>query len=327
MDKAERAALDQPIPRQQKYDAVLQKMGEDYSVDEIHNMRDEVNSDGEEMAQVDSEPNSGDDKRSEEEFDASAALASGNSDDDEESDEEGQPQVTDEQAEAIIEMRTQMTVLQSASDNLRSAGLIREAVLMEQRLAAERKRHRSLLKTKPELADSFLRLRKAEAEEWRRERHRTTMLNQQAKEAAAAVAAKNAAQADLNNLKRKLAEIEGQREAAQSMRRFTLGMLGEGTPNAGGAKGRNNRFQLMDRLKNLRAGLSGAQINEYHWWREAWDKKMLEVHGAAWPAMFGSWMKAVQEDPKSNAFSLFMFTETQRVLSDVKGLAVPGIGK
>ena len=139
MDKAERAALDQPIPGQQTYDAVLQKMGEDYSVDEIHNMRDEVNSDGEEMAHVDAEPNSDDDKRSEEEFDASAALASGNSDDDEESDEEGQPQVTDEQAEAIIEMRTQMTVLQSASDNLRAAGLMRDAVQMDQRLAAARK--------------------------------------------------------------------------------------------------------------------------------------------------------------------------------------------
>ena len=221
MDKAERAALDQSIPRQQKYGMVLQKMGEGYSVDEIHNMRDEVNSDGEEMAQVDSEPNSDDDKRSEEEFDASAALASGNSHDDEETDGEGQPQMTDEQAAAIIEMRTQMTVLQSASDNLRAAGLMREAVLMDQRLAAERKRHRSLLKTKPELADSFPRLRKAEAEEWRRERHRTAMLNQQAKEAAAAVAAKNAAQADLNNLKRKLAEIEGQKEAASCMRRFS----------------------------------------------------------------------------------------------------------
>ena len=125
MDKAERQALDQPIPRQQKYDAVLEKMGEDYSVDEIHKICDEVNSDGEEMAQVDSGPNSDDDKRSEEEFDASAALASGNSDDDEESDGEGQPQMIDEQAEAIIEMRTQMTVLQSASDNLRAAGLMR----------------------------------------------------------------------------------------------------------------------------------------------------------------------------------------------------------
>ena len=54
---------------------------------------------------------------------------------------------------------------------------------------------------------------------------------------------------------------------------------------------------------------------------------MLEVHGAAWPAMFASWMKAAQKDPRSNAFSLFMFTDTQRLLTDVKGLAVPGNGQ
>ena len=89
-------------------------------------------------------------------------------------------------------------------------------------------------------------------------------------------------------------------------------------------KGKQVRFEILDRLSKLGAGLSPAQKNDYVWWKESWDAAMLTLHTANWEETFMSWMQHLLDDTKSNAFSLFMFSETQRVLPGVRRLEVPG---
>ena len=51
--------------------------------------------------------------------------------------------------------------------------------------------------------------------------------------------------------------------------KLTLDALGEGSPNAGGAKARKNRFEVLDRLSRLKAGLSAGQKNDWSWFKES----------------------------------------------------------
>ena len=58
--------------------------------------------------------------------------------------------------------------------------------------------------------------------------------------------------------------MEGIRACKHAMKSFTPQELGEGNQNAGGAKARSRRFEVLDRLAPLRAGLSPAQKNDWH---------------------------------------------------------------
>ena len=60
------------------------------------------------------------------------------------------------------------------------------------------------------------------------------------------------------------------------------------------------------------------------WFKEAWDKAMVTEHGADWPELFATWMQEVLTDPRSNAFSIFVYDETCRVFQGAAALQVPG---
>ena len=115
--------------------------------------------------------------------------------------------------------------------------------------------------------------------------------------------------------------MEGIRECKHAVRNFTLADLGEGSNNAGGAKAKMRRFEVLDRLKRLRAGLSPAQKND---WQENWDREMVTAHGQHWASLFAGWMKKVLDDERSNAFSMFVHNETCRVFHGTVALQVPG---
>ena len=118
--------------------------------------------------------------------------------------------------------------------------------------------------------------------------------------------------------------MEGIRECKHAVKSFTLTELGEGSNNAGGAKARGRRFEVLDRLKRLRAGLSPAQKNDWQWFKENWDREMVTEHGQHWASLFAGWMKNVLDDKRSNAFSMFVHKETCRVFHAELALHVPG---
>ena len=135
---------------------------------------------------------------------------------------------------------------------------------------------------------------------------------------------KEAAQ-KLQRKRRKLQELENATACKHAIKSFMLEDLGKGANNAWARnKGRKNRWEVLDRLSRLQAGLSPGQRNDWPWFKDAWDKAMLTEHKADWPELFATWMQEVLNDNRSNAFSIFVHTETCRVFGGAAALQIPG---
>ena len=92
------------------------------------------------------------------------------------------------------------------------------------------------------------------------------------------------------------------------------------------APAEKRRRDVLDRLLRSCGGLSPAQKNEFTWWKDAWDKKMLEEHEDEWPRVFAEWVQKVLADFEKgvgNAFSVFVHAETRRCFDGVVALQVP----
>ena len=115
-------------------------------------------------------------------------------------------------------------------------------------------------------------------------------------------------------------------EAKHAINTFSLDELGKGSSRGGAAAARKRRLEVLDRLARLGLGLSPAQKNDFSWFKEAWDARMLEEHGDSWPETFMGWMQGLwgkNEAGVGNAFSVFDHDETRRCFDGVLGLRVP----
>ena len=130
----------------------------------------------------------------------------------------------------------------------------------------------------------------------------------------------------LKTKKRALLDVEQALQAKRAVKAFSPWELGDGRPRGGGAAGAKARHQALDRLARLGQGMSPAQRNDFGWFKEAWDGKMLEEHADGWPAVFASWAAGVVEahaQGKRNAFSAFVHNETARCFGNDVALVVP----
>ena len=93
---------------------------------------------------------------------------------------------------------------------------------------------------------------------------------------------------DRLKIQKLLVEKESVRACKHAAKTFTLEALQK----------KKARFELLDRLANLKAGLSGAQKNDWVWWKDAWDDKMVAEHKKNWPEVFAGWMQQVLNDKK-----------------------------
>ena len=130
----------------------------------------------------------------------------------------------------------------------------------------------------------------------------------------------------LKKRKAELLNMDRLLEAKHSIENVSLASMGEGKRNSGGVAGRKVRYHVLDRLANLGAGLSPAQRNDFVWFKESWDDRMVDEHHEQWARLFAQWMAKVVEDIEDgslNAFSLFVNRETRRCLSTVPLLSIP----
>ena len=320
-----------PYPAHRKIDKILANLGEDFSHDDIHNNL-EAEEDDEEPEEIEKELETisdEEDLEDDEEIETAVAAkdipavvtvdrveASNNN--------TYISPLSAEQADQLHIVRTTIGAIESAIESLKMSGVIRGAQCVEAELSKERRRERDLMHESPAVAETFLRLRRAEAQEFHDKQLLASQMKQRKQEASTAIAARNAAVAELKQTKRKLQELESARACKHAVKTFTLDVLGAGSANAGGAKARKNRFEVLDRLSRHQAGLSDAQKNDFAWWKEAWDEAMVTEHGANWADTFAGWVQAILDGAGLNAFSKFMCDETVRVLQDNKALAVPG---
>ena len=126
--------------------------------------------------------------------------------------------------------------------------------------------------------------------------------------------------------KREIEDAEVVLETKHAIKQYTLQDLGMGQNRVGGAAAKKNRLEVLDRLARLGQGLSPAQRNDFKWFKEAWDARMLQEHGDNWPELFMGWMQRLlgeNEDGNGNAFSVFVHNETRRCFDGVSALRVP----
>ena len=228
------------------------------------------------------------------------------------------------QVEAVHQSQVSMTALELALESLRSIGNLRGVQSIEAEIDKERRRERELLRQTPAVAGAFARLRRAEHEEYLFQKRAAAEQKDRKRSAAKAIADKEAASAELKRIKQNIADAEAQSACKYAIKTFTVEALGGGHPSAGGAKGKKHRFEVLDRLKGHNSGLSAGQINDWSWFKEAWDQAMVNQHGERWGSLFSEWMQAVMDDESSTAFSSFVHSETCRVFHDTVALQVPG---
>ena len=131
----------------------------------------------------------------------------------------------------------------------------------------------------------------------------------------------------LKKRKREIEDAEDVLHAKHASNKFTAEELGKGaTTKRCLDVAKKRRWGVLDRLARLGQGLSPAQRNDFKWFKEAWDARMLQEHGDNWPELFMGWMQRLlgeNVDGVANAFSVFVHRETRRCFDGVPALRVP----
>ena len=162
-----------PYPPNRKVDRVLKQLGEDFGhYDDIHN------ADNTQEAEFESDANDGEladnceDDASEDAEEVDTAVAGdGNLSIVEvqqriqdASSQSGEPtQLSVGQAEQVHVIRSTIGALQGTIEGLKNQGVLRGVQAMEAELKKEQRKERELLREEPAVAETLIRLRKAEA--------------------------------------------------------------------------------------------------------------------------------------------------------------------
>ena len=315
-----------PYPKRKDVDATLERLGEDYYHDAIEELDEDEESKKKAAVADTSDQEELSSSSADSDVEVPAAVAgkkqavaeaSANVDVEEVS-------LSAEQAEAVHQVSCTIAALQATVDNLRTIGSLRGAQCIEAELQKEKRRQRLLIQESPDIAEAFLQRRGDEEQRALKQRRLLDDQNEREKRAAKAIADRNAAVAELNKCKKAIKDLEGTRASKHAIKTFTLESLGEGSHNAGGAKAKTKRMEVLDRLARMNAGLSEGQRNDWPWFKEAWDKAMVTEHKENWAAIFSGWIQGVLDDERSNAFSVFVYNETCRIFKDLAALHVPG---
>ena len=209
---------------------------------------------------------------------------------------------------------------------LQDVGAVSAVANLQNEIRKTQRRQRAMCKESTAVAVALCRRRDAEHAVLEDQRRAVEQQNR-----ARCNAAKLQKQiADANKtLQAKRDEIAAQEtllEAKHMVKTFTPEQLGHGNKKGHGAQGRKRRFEVLDRLARVGSRLSPAQVNNWTYFKEAWDECMLHQHKEDWGRKFAEWCHQVIigfQDGISNAFSLFVQRETQRCLGDTPVLVCP----
>jgi hypothetical protein len=321
-----------PYPRRPKVDRVLERLGEDFYHDDVHSLNDVDDTEAAAVAEgVTQDPDSDSDEDNEDDAPADHGLAAvagegaeGAASAEPDDSRMVSAPVNEQEADLLHTVRATIAGLEATSEHLRSMGAVSSVQKIEFELANERRKARRLCSESPAVAVAFSRLRRAEEQERLKNDRIADEHKQRTREAAKTLADRDAAVAGLRETKKQIQVVESIVACRHAIKTFTLQALGEGGAKAGAAKARKNRFEVLDRLSRIRAGLSAGQWNDWTWFKEAWDAQMVLDHGASWASVFAKLMQSVLEDERSNAFSTLVYLETCRVLQGTAALHVPG---
>ena len=174
-----------------------------------------------------------------------------------------------------------------------------------------RKEKRRARASSREDQDVLLALARQRDQEMALERKRRLMLQEDKKRALTAAKLNEeakAAKARLKKRKREIEDAEAVLEAKHAIKQYSLEDLGKGRSRGGGVAAKKRRWEVLDRLARLGQGLSPAQRNDFAWFKEAWDARMLQEHRGKWPETFTGWMQRLLGDNENGTANAFPFS-------------------
>ena len=195
------------IPAKSASRQVLNNVGEDVSLDDVHNMSDAEHDDGDDDVDNSSEKSDEDDATAVAEDD-DTAIADGHDVTAVAADDVAAVAVDDScehivslslsQADKVHHTDVYIAALQSSIESIKQTGQLRMVQCMEAEISKLRRREQILASEAPAVAETFRRYRLAEDEEFRQKQLMIKQMNRRKKDPLDAIAAKDAAAADLN---------------------------------------------------------------------------------------------------------------------------------
>ena len=110
-----------------------------------------------------------------------------------------------------------------------------------------------------------------------------------------------------------------------SAKAFTLTQLVQGRTHGGTLAHQKTRHDVLERVREV-AELTAQQTCHWCFFKRAWDEAMAEAHGINWGKLFAEIVQNLLDDiyaGKTDALSLFMENERQRVLGATPALVIP----
>ena len=240
------------------------------------------------------------------------------------------PSLSPAAAEQLSDSEALVSAYDQAMDVLKTYGAVTAVQQLENEKRKELRRQRMQATDNPAVADALMDLKTARAREEREQMLAVRDANKKQQELARLRKESGEAAEMLQKRKKELLSVESILETRHAMKRYTPEALGQGKPRSGGVAARKLRYEVLDRLAKLGAGLTPAQKNDWSWFREAWDEKMCAEHAQEWGGVFSQWMQKVLDDLGDglpNAFSTFMHNETVRNFNETPMLMLPGVGE
>jgi len=234
--------------------------------------------------------------------------------------------VSAEAAELVTKSTKLMETYAAVAAELERVGAVALAVNVVKEQRKEARRMRKISAQDTGVLVALKRDRDAEAAEERKRLRLLEEMREKRQSLSATKAQLKEAEEILRGKKRALFETEQALEASRAVKAFSLYELGEGRPRGGGAEGKRNRAQVLDRVARRGQGISPAQRSDFAWFKDAWGSKMLEEHAVRWPAVFAGWAQRLlqaHEEGDRTAFSVFLHNETQRCFGEEVALVLP----
>ena len=316
--------LIQPYRKHKHIDAILEKMGDDTWVpeDEARFLEDGAKSSSD----------SGDDEEREEPAVVGWAEAEGPPGEPSSSAVEDGPgsalvSIEPAAAEALTSSQMRIAAYESAISPLKERGAMKSVINLQNEIRKEKRRMRAISREDPDVLLALAQRRDREEAEERKRQQSIAVANARTRTAAKMRQEIKDAEGFLKKRKQEILEAESLLEMKHAMKTFPLEELGHGRPRGGGRSGKKKRRrEVLDRLVRSCGGLSPAQRNDFSWFKDAWDKVMLDEHHDEWPGVFAGWVQKVITDKENgvgDAFSLFVHSETRRCFDGAVALTVP----
>ena len=179
-----------------------------------------------------------------------------------------------------------MKALSDAKAQLLAYGLVGAAATIERDIRKEKRRIREISREDPDVLVALARVKDVE----RAKENRQRLLTQQASETLMTnkklMRQIKDAESTLKKRKQQIADEEHLAGAWHAVKSYRLSYLGDKKTNCGGVVCRKRRDEVLDRLSKMGTGLSPSQRNEWAWFKEAWQGKMLVERGEQWVRVF-----------------------------------------